>query len=136
MPIPQHRVDLEELTRSPAPAIVFGSGADGRLLVKIEKDAHVDLSVLSRRHKADIQKLDSGVDELLSKNLVRKDGAGYAVTPDGCDVLNLLATARRKNLTEIINEWSPEQREEIANALQRLARELVPDVQPKAQHGI
>ena len=106
------------------------------LLVKIEKDAHVDLSVLSRRHKADIQKLDSGVDELLSKNLVRKDGAGYAVTPDGCDVLNLLATARRKNLTEIINEWSPEQREEIANALQRLARELVPDVQPRAQHGI
>jgi drug resistance transporter, EmrB/QacA subfamily len=103
------------------------------LLVKIERNPRMDLTVLSRRHKADIEKLESGVNELFNKNLVGKDGSEYEVTPDGCDVLNHLARARRKNLTDIIGEWSPEQRAEIAAALQRLSHELVPDVRSRSR---
>jgi EmrB/QacA subfamily drug resistance transporter len=102
------------------------------LLVKIERDPRVDLTILSRKHKADVEKLESGVNELLNKNLLSKDGAGYEVTADGCDVLNGLADARRRNLAEIIDEWSPEQRAEIADAMHRLARELVPDARPRS----
>lgn len=103
------------------------------LLVKIENDPQLDLNLLSRKRKVEIEKLEAGIDELLNKDLIMlsaaKVMAGYTLTDEGCSILNQLAKARRSNLAEFIDDWSPEQRAEIADALQRLARELVPDVQ-------
>ena len=71
----------------------------------------------------------------MEKDLIKSskayEQAGYRLTDEGCSILNQLAQARRKNLSEFIDDWSPEQRAEIADALQRLARELVPDVKPR-----
>jgi EmrB/QacA subfamily drug resistance transporter len=105
------------------------------LLVKIENDPRLDLNYLSRKRKVAIEKLEAGIDELLNKGLVKSATtdvlAGYSLTTEGCSIFNQLAKARRKNLAEFIDDWSPEQRAEIADALQRLARELVPDVRPR-----
>ena len=36
-------------------------------------------------------------------------------------------TARREHLAELWLEWSPKKREEVAEILKRLARELIPE---------
>ena len=110
------------------------SAAAAWLLVKIEKEPSVELEHLSRKHKVDIGKLESGLNELIEKNLIEKAaGADYNVTDEGCSMLNLLVKARRESLTETINEWSPEQRAEIAEVMRRIANELVPDARPRSQ---
>jgi hypothetical protein len=38
-----------------------------------------------------------------------------------------LAAARREHLAELWPEWSPKKREEVAEILRRLARELIPE---------
>jgi EmrB/QacA subfamily drug resistance transporter len=107
------------------------------LLIKIEQNLSIDLSVLARQRKVDPQIVMNGLEELITKGLVQDkaiDRQQYKITNDGCDVLNKLNEARRRNLAEIIDEWPPEQRAEIADGLRRLARELVPDVRPRHQN--
>jgi len=48
------------------------------------------------------------------------------VTDEGCEIYGRLATARRERLIELHADWPPEQRRQVADVLQRLARELVP----------
>ena len=49
--------------------------------------------------------------ELVAKGFVRGSESGEGVrhdlTPDGCDVLARLVTARRARLTELFAEWAP-----------------------------
>ena len=107
------------------------SAAAAWLLVKIEDNPAVKLDYLSRRHQVEISRLETGISELTEKKLIVQN-QNYEVTKEGCDVLNRLVTARRENLNEIIADWSPEQRAEIAQSLQRVARELVPNVKESA----
>jgi hypothetical protein len=44
-------------------------------------------------------------------------------------------TARRKGLAELLSDWSPEQHEELAGLLSRLARELVADAPAVSSAG-
>jgi DNA-binding MarR family transcriptional regulator len=107
------------------------------LLIKIEQNLSIDLSVLARQKKIDIDALRAGFDELVSKGLVLDKAEAsqtFEVSDKGCDILNRLADARRNSLAEIVSEWSPDQRAEIADNLQRLAQALVPGIQPK-RHG-
>jgi hypothetical protein len=50
-----------------------------------------------------------------------------ALTEEGCEIYNRLAAARRERLAELWPEWSPKKREEDAEILRRLARELIPE---------
>ena len=97
------------------------------LLVKIEENPSLKLDYLSRRHKVEISRLEGGINELIEKNLITQNHK-FEVTKEGCDVLNRLVKARRENLEQVIAEWSPEQRAEIAASLHRVARELIPNV--------
>lgn len=97
------------------------------LLVKIEENPAVKLNYLSQKHKVEIDRLENGISELLEKKLIARNEK-FEITKAGCDVLNRLVKARRENLNEVIAEWSPEQRAEIAESLQRVARELIPNV--------
>ena len=99
------------------------------LLVQIEREPGVAVKELGRRGKCEKAKLESGRGELLEQSLI-EPGAGsdvYSLTAAGCDIYNRLALARREHLAELWPEWSPKKREEVANILRRLARELVPD---------
>jgi MFS family permease len=123
-------------------SIIERSGVDlstvaAWLLIKIENDPSIALAVLSSRHRVAIETLDGGVNELLTKGLIETgetaDRDKYHLTDNGCEVFGRLADARRKNLAELVSEWSPEQRVDIADALNRIARELVPDTQPRSR---
>lgn len=107
------------------------------LLVKIEGDHAIDLSLLARRRKVDMQTVFGGLDELVTKGLVVDKTVSrpeFKLTANGCEVFNKLSEARRSDLADFIGEWSPEQRAEIADNLRRLAHELVPNVKPKLQN--
>jgi len=117
-------------------SIVESSGVDlsvaaAWLLIKIEREPALDLANLARRRNIEPEILNKAIDELTDKNFITRDSTGFEVTDTGCNILNRMAEARRNSLTEIIGEWSPDRRAEIADDLQRLAQALVPDIQPK-----
>ncbi len=99
------------------------------LLLRFEEDPSLDIDELSRRNGLSRERLQSGLDELVSRGYVAH-AAGpvplHVVTDEGCEIYGRLATARRERLIELHADWPPEQRRQVADVLQRLARELVP----------
>ena len=68
----------------------------------------------------------AGLDRLDSDDLVGRTEAGdRALTPAGVSVLDRLVAARRERLCEQLEGWSPDQHEDLARTLNRLARDLV-----------
>ena len=102
------------------------------LLVQIEREPGVAVNELGRRGKVDAKTLAAAVAELLETPLIAEDsGAGvYRLTEAGCEIYNRLAATRREHLAELWPEWSPKKREEVAEMLRRLARELIPEAEP------
>jgi EmrB/QacA subfamily drug resistance transporter len=99
------------------------------LLVQIEREPDVHVQELGRRGKCDANKLKSATAELLQESLIATDSVAdvYRLTEPGCETYNRLVTARREHLAELWPEWSPQKREEVAQILRRLARELIPE---------
>ena len=101
------------------------------LLVQIERERGVDVNELGRRGKCDAKNLKAATAELLQKSLIAAGSAAdvYRLTEAGCEIYNRLAAARRAHLAELWPEWSPKKREEVAEILRRLARELIPEAE-------
>jgi DNA-binding MarR family transcriptional regulator len=61
--------------------------------------------------------------------LVKGEGsnAQLTITQNGQQVIERLVAARRQSLAELLQGWSPEQHEELARMLGRVARELLQD---------
>lgn len=115
-------------------AIVTRSGVDlspaaAWLLVQIERERGVEVNELGRRGKCDAENLKAATDELLQKSLIAAGSVAdvYELTEAGCEMYNRLVVARREHLAELWPEWSPKKREEVAELLRRLARELIPE---------
>jgi DNA-binding MarR family transcriptional regulator len=84
-----------------------------------ESDLHPHLQILREKE------LITGGDE----------HAPLAVSPEGRCALEKLVEARREDLNELLEGWSPEEHEELARLLERLARELLrDDSEPKLAH--
>ena len=122
-----------DVTRDAIKSIVARAGVDlsptaAWLLVQIERERDVDVNELARRGKFDAKILQNATAELLSGSLITPAAADvYQLTKAGCDIYNRLVVARREHLAELWPEWSPKKREEVADILRRLARELVPE---------
>jgi EmrB/QacA subfamily drug resistance transporter len=101
------------------------------LLVQIERERGVDVNELGRRGKCDAKNLQAAAAELLHKSLIAAgaDADVYRLTKAGCEIYNRLVAARREHLAELWPEWSPKKREEVAEILRRLARELIPEAE-------
>ena len=107
------------------------SPAEAWLLVQIEREPGVGVNELGRKGKVSAEKLKAATAELFEKSLIA-GGSGaevYQLTESGCEMYNRLATARREHLAELWPEWSPKKREEVAEILRRLARELIPEAE-------
>ena len=102
----------------------------------VERDPALDLAALGRRHRIDPERLRAGLTELNARGFVAETtaeengGARREVTASGGEALHRIAVARRERLAEVAAQWEPEEREEIAAALHKLAREIVPDPKP------
>src|SRR5690349_20503258 len=117
-------------------AIVTRAGVDlsptaAWLLVQIERERGVDVNELARRGKCDAKKSQAATAELAQKSLITAGEVAdvYRLTAAGCEMYNRLVTARREHLAELWPEWSPKKREEVAEILRRLARELIPEAE-------
>ena len=97
------------------------------LLLRLSEDPALDPIALGRRYRVSEERMREAEEELRERGLV-VDGA---LTAPGADVVARLATARRARLAELFADWSPERHEELAALLDRVAREMVPDVEPR-----
>jgi DNA-binding MarR family transcriptional regulator len=96
-------------------------------LVRISEG--LDPIELAERHDVPMDRVLGGIERLESDGLVerREQGGPLALTPAGVAVLDRLVAARRERLCEHLEGWSPEQHDELARVLTRLARDLVGD---------
>jgi DNA-binding MarR family transcriptional regulator len=97
------------------------------LLLRFEDDPSLDILELARRNGLSSERLQAGLDELLARRYIEpRPGPSHTLTPNGCEIYMKLAAARRERLVELHADWPPEQRRQVADVLQQLARELVP----------
>jgi EmrB/QacA subfamily drug resistance transporter len=79
---------------------------------------------LAEIHGVPNERVAAGLQRLESDGLVSVNGARL-LTPEGEAVVERLVAARRERLCEHLEGWSPEQHDELARVLTRLARDLV-----------
>lgn len=101
------------------------------LLLRLEEDSRLDVAVVASTYGLPFQRVSAAVAELQSRGLVTAETMGverrhYRLTSAGCEIYDRLAAARRERLLDVQADWPPEQRQRVADILQRLARELVP----------
>jgi EmrB/QacA subfamily drug resistance transporter len=125
----------EYVQRVTARAGVDLAPAAAWLLVRLDEDPRLDPHALGRANQVDTAVMDAALAELRDRGLVagERSAAGLRPTDEGCAVLDRLVDARRAHLTEVLAEWDPERRGELAERVRQMSRDLVPDV---PHHGI
>jgi EmrB/QacA subfamily drug resistance transporter len=101
------------------------------LLLRIERDGHIDPAQLSSETNVPVDRIDAGLHELADRGFVaesRSNGQGRSLelSESGCDVLERLMGARRVRLEELALDWPEGRRAEISAELKKLATELIP----------
>ena len=100
------------------------------LLFRIEEYAPDSATSLASRLELSETSLLPHLERLEEAELLVGGEDGYtllALSPNGQEVIGRLVAARRQALSELLEGWSPEQHEELARMLGRLARELLQD---------
>jgi DNA-binding MarR family transcriptional regulator len=118
------------IERAVARAGVDLTPAAAWLLVRLEEEPELDPRALEKAHAIEPGIVDAALAELEAKGLL----AGRRATEAGCAVLEKLVDARRSHLTELLAEWGPAKREELAARVRQLSHELVRDA-PAAPAG-
>ncbi len=104
------------------------SAAAAWSLVRLEEDASATPETLAVRHEVPLVRLREAFAELTDGGLIVPAHASrHTLTDTGCATYDRLAHARREHLGEILADWSPEQRRDVAARLERLARDLTPE---------
>ncbi|HEV3052843.1 MAG TPA: MFS transporter [Longimicrobium sp.] len=100
------------------------SPAAAWLLVRLDDDPRADPHALAGSVQVEPAILDAAAAELRDRGLTAaRPTGGVRLTDAGQDVLERLVDARRAHLAEVLAEWGPERRTELAARM----RELVPD---------
>jgi EmrB/QacA subfamily drug resistance transporter len=112
------------------------SAAAAWLLVMLEREPQTDPVALGAAHAVSSQRMLAAVEELERRGLIAvargaTGAAARTLTDAGCAVLTRLVDARRAHLDELLADWPPATREQMAERL-RQTRALVPDVRPAA----
>ena len=83
------------------------------------------LAQLAARYAVPSKRLDEALATLRARGYVEGDPDRriLTLTPAGCEAQDRLIAARRERLTALAREWPAGHREQLADALQRLARE-------------
>jgi DNA-binding MarR family transcriptional regulator len=80
---------------------------------------------LAHERGVPVERVEAGVERLADDGLIKRDNGVRALTPEGQVALEKLVAARRERLCEQLEGWSPEQHDELARMLTRLAGDLV-----------
>ncbi|HEX5871381.1 MAG TPA: hypothetical protein VFY65_13230, partial [Longimicrobium sp.] len=119
----------EYVQRVTARAGVDLTPAAAWLLVRLDEDPRLDPHALGRATQVDPPVIDAALGELRNRGLIDGAGGGTGLRPtdEGCAVLDRLVDARRAHLAEVLAEWAPERRGELAERVRQMSRDLVPD---------
>jgi len=116
----QSIIERAQLELQPAPAW---------LLLRMCEDEYTALMEVAKRRGMSEDVAADSLHRLEQDGLIRRDGADrFVLTASGRSAAQRLARARREKLEELRAQWPPDERAQLADVLQRLARELVPDV--------
>lgn len=105
------------------------------LLVRLDEDGATDLERLAAHYDIDPDRVRAAAADLVARGFLTTPpvaGRPAEITATGCAVLERLVEARRQHLTETLLDWGPERRAEVAAAIARLSRDLVPDPTARA----
>src|SRR4051794_38264163 len=80
---------------------------------------------IAEENDGPVDRVRAGIERLSADGLVIADNGTRALTPAGDAALAKLVAARRERLCEHLEGWSPDQHEELARVLTRLARDTV-----------
>jgi EmrB/QacA subfamily drug resistance transporter len=86
-----------------------------------------DPVLVAEENDGPVERVRDGVERLSADGLVTRDNGSSTLTPLGEDALAKLVAARRERLCEHLEGWSPEEHDDLARVLTKLARDLVGD---------
>ena len=98
------------------------------LLARVGENEHIDLGWLASEHDIPLDRLESALAETEGRGLVVETAGVRALTETGRETLERLYTARREGVEEMLDGWSHEQHDELAELVKRLSRSLSPEV--------
>jgi EmrB/QacA subfamily drug resistance transporter len=101
--------------------------AESWVLGRVGERGQTTVADLAGELQVDAGRLASRIDSLVVRGYLR-DGAGIAITAAGERALHQLIEARRDQLRMLLEDWSPDTDDELAAALDRLARALVAEI--------
>ena len=106
--------------------------ASYRLLSLVDRNGPIRLSDLAQEAGVDLSTASRQVHALMGAGLMQKTAveedrraALLSVTRQGHKLLERLRAAKRAVLTEMLADWTPAQRDELATVLGRFADEMV-----------
>ena len=105
------------------------------LLVQLDQNPSTDVFGLARQYDIGLERLRTAYDALIDRAFIKaaaEPNEPVIVTDAGCAVLERLVRARRELLQNTLADWGPEKRADIAAAIARLSRDIVPD--PASRH--
>ncbi len=120
----------EILTRVAARAGVRLSPAACWLLARLSDDDAPALATLADTAEISVQTLSDAEDELLAAGLLAAAAgttAGARLTTDGRATLERLTSTGEQRLADLLEDWRPEEHEELARLIATLAREFFID---------
>ena len=97
------------------------------VLGRVGERGQTTVDDLAGELQVDPGRLAPRVDALVARGYLR-DGEGIAMTAAGERALHQLIEARRDQLRMLLDDWSPDTDDELAAALDRLARALVAEI--------
>jgi EmrB/QacA subfamily drug resistance transporter len=102
------------------------------LLFRMDQQSPISRDTLAKHIGVPCERLASPLEHLIQDGLVTSDhqgdgqaGGRLTLTAAGQEARNKLVAARRESLAELLDGWSPEQQEELAALLRRLADRLL-----------
>jgi EmrB/QacA subfamily drug resistance transporter len=101
------------------------------MLYRLADRPDCSLEEVGERLHVDPERLEPGVDSLVTEGLVARLGpeaeCQLVITDSGREAIDKLTVARRASLTELLEGWDPETHPEVVDLVRNLAKSLLAD---------
>lgn len=102
-------------------------------LARIDEGAAGPAQELARRIDVEPSRVTSATTALEGRGLLARDDGWFVTTPAGAELVGQLVRLRRERLAARLRDCTPEEQEQFAHVLTRLARDLLAEPPSDAQ---
>jgi DNA-binding MarR family transcriptional regulator len=95
------------------------------LLCHLDRDGPVSVPELAGRLHRPAEDVETRLNRLLGDSLIVTDNGRFQPTAVGQALVEQVRTAEHDTLAELLSDWPPEQRDELADMLTRLVNDLL-----------